>query len=116
MPRKASSKGSGTTRAASASASGARSDINIENELWQAAVGMHGNIAPADYMHYVLPLLFLRYLSLKYERRREELERLTHDASSEYFVDDLAIVEDILNDGRPYYVNILRFLTPAALN
>ncbi len=45
----------------------------FEDELWSAAVALRGNVAPADYKHYVLPLLFLRYLSLKYEKRREEL-------------------------------------------
>ncbi len=69
---------------------GALPDIHFEDDLWDAAVKLRGNIAPADYKHYVLPLLFLRYLSLKYERRREQLEQLTHDAASDYFTDDAA--------------------------
>lgn len=81
---------------------GARADINIESELWESAVTMRGNIAPADYKHYVLPLLFLRHLSLKYERRHEELERLIHDEQSEYFTTDPAIKQDILNDQLEY--------------
>jgi type I restriction enzyme M protein len=80
----------------------ARADINIEGELWDAAVHLRGNVAPADYKHYVLPLLFLRHLSLKYERRREELERLTKDESSEYFTDDPSIAQDILDDPLEY--------------
>ncbi|HXP60386.1 MAG TPA: type I restriction-modification system subunit M N-terminal domain-containing protein, partial [Dongiaceae bacterium] len=42
---------------------GAGPDINIEGELWEAAVRLRGNVAPADYKHYVLPLLFLRHMS-----------------------------------------------------
>ncbi len=39
-------------------------------ELWQAAVTLRGSIEPAEYKRFVLPLLFLRFLSLASERRR----------------------------------------------
>ncbi len=81
---------------------GALPDIHFEDDLWDAAVKLRGNIAPADYKHYVLPLLFLRYLSLKYERRREQLEQLTHDAASDYFTDDAANAQAIINDPDEY--------------
>lgn len=81
---------------------GAKADINFENELWEAAVNLRGNIAPADYKHYVLPLLFLRYLSLKYERRRDELEKLLKDEDSEYYIADPSVREDVLNDPDEY--------------
>ena len=48
----------------------AKPDIDFESELWETAVTLRGTVAPADYKHYVLPLLFLRYLSLRYEQRR----------------------------------------------
>lgn len=99
MPR---TKKERTKQTQSAPGNGARADINIENELWEAAVRMRGNIAPADYKHYVLPLLFLRHLSLRYERRHEELERLIQDEQSEYFTTDSAIAQDILNDTDEY--------------
>ncbi|MDE3090830.1 MAG: N-6 DNA methylase [Chloroflexota bacterium] len=66
--------------------------------MWEAAVQLRGNVAPADYKHFVLPLLFLRYLSLKYERRREVLEHATKDPQSEYYTTDPAIAKEILND------------------
>lgn len=81
---------------------GARPDINFEKELWEAAVQLRGNVAPADYKHYILPLLFLRYLSLKYERRREELEHLVKEERSEYFTSDPEIAREILNDPDEY--------------
>jgi type I restriction enzyme M protein len=43
-------------------------------ELWNAAVALRGNIEPADYKRYVLPLVFLRFLSLRYEQRRSEID------------------------------------------
>ena len=55
------------------------------NDLWQAAVSLRGSIEPSDYKRYVLPIIFLRFLSLKFERRREELESLIKDPGSEYY-------------------------------
>jgi type I restriction enzyme M protein len=80
----------------------AQPDINFEKELWDTAVRLRGNIAPADYKHYILPLLFLRYLSLKYDRRREELEHLVKEPSSEYCTRDPKIAQEILNDPDEY--------------
>jgi len=54
-------------------------------ELWQAAVTLRGSIEPADYKRYVLPIIFLRFLSLRYERRRQELERLLREPKSDYY-------------------------------
>lgn len=52
--------------------------------LWEAAVNLRGSIEPADYKRYVLPLIFLRFLSLRYDRRRAELERLLADPATDY--------------------------------
>jgi type I restriction-modification system DNA methylase subunit len=35
----------------------------LMKELWQAAVNLRGSIEPADYKRYVLPIIFLRFLS-----------------------------------------------------
>jgi len=43
---------------------------DLLQSLWEAAVNLRGSIEPADYKRYVLPLIFLRFLSLRYERRR----------------------------------------------
>ena len=77
-------------------------DINIEAELWQTAVKLRGNVAPADYKHYVLPLLFLRHLSLRYEQRHAELEGQIHDPKSEYFTEDAKVAKSILEDPDEY--------------
>lgn len=87
---------------AKTSAEGARADISIEDELWEAAVKLRGNIAPADYKHYVLPLLFLRYISLAYEQRRSQLEDQIHDKKSEYFTNDSKVAAAILADADEY--------------
>ena len=60
-------------------------------DLWEAAVTLRGSIEPADYKRYVLPIIFLRFLSLRYDRRRTELEALVADKKSDYFGDKKAI-------------------------
>src|ERR1017187_3813750 len=71
-------------------------------ELWQAAVNLRGSIEPADYKRYVLPIIFLRFLSLRYERRRAELERLIADPASEYHTRNRRDASEILADADEY--------------
>jgi type I restriction enzyme M protein len=71
-------------------------------ELWQAAVNLRGAIEPADYKRYVLPIIFLRFLSLRYERRRAELLALIADPSSDYHTTNPAHARDILEDPDEY--------------
>ncbi|RII29180.1 MAG: DNA methyltransferase [Geobacter sp.] len=65
--------------------------MDLTKELWQAAVNLRGSIEPADYKRYVLPIIFLRFLSLRYERRRAELETMVAEPASEYYGDNKAI-------------------------
>ena len=57
----------------------------LVKELCQAAVTMRGSIESADYKRYVLPIIFLRFLSLRYERRRQELEQMIANPKSDYY-------------------------------
>ncbi len=65
--------------------------VSLTKELWQAAVNLRGNIEPADYKRYVLPIIFLRFLSLRYEHRRAQLEGLVREEGSDYFGDEAAL-------------------------
>ncbi len=40
---------------------------DLLKELFQAAVELRGSIEPSDYKKYVLPLVFLRFLSLRFD-------------------------------------------------
>src|SRR5947207_14962723 len=60
-------------------------------ELFQASITLRGSVEPADYKRYVLPIIFLRFLSLRYDRRRAELEALVADKKSDYFGDKKAV-------------------------
>lgn len=74
----------------------------LTRELWQAAVNLRGSIEPADYKRYVLPIIFLRFLSLRYERRRAELEALIADPKSDYHTKSPKIAAQILKDQDEY--------------
>ena len=80
----------------------AQADILFERELWETAVTLRGTVAPADYKHYVLPLLFLRYLSLRYEQRKDELAKLIKEPRSEYYTGNPDIDAEILTDRSEY--------------
>lgn len=67
--------------------------VDLTGELWQAAVQLRGSIEPSDYKRYVLPIIFLRFLSLRYEKRRAELEALIATPGSDDF-GDTSVLED----------------------
>ncbi|HEX8146593.1 MAG TPA: class I SAM-dependent DNA methyltransferase [Pyrinomonadaceae bacterium] len=71
-------------------------------ELWNSAVALRGAVEPSDYKRYVLPLIFLRFLSLRYEKRRAELEEYTRDPQNDLFTEDEATRADILEDEDEY--------------
>ncbi|MEF7663792.1 class I SAM-dependent DNA methyltransferase [Bacillus thuringiensis] len=58
-------------------------DIEFDKELFSAANKLRGRIAPSEYKNYVLPLLFLRFLSLKYEHRKMEILQRIEDKSED---------------------------------
>src|SRR6476620_6496796 len=80
----------------------AQTDISFQSELWETAVTLRGTVSPADYKHYVLPLLFLRYLSLRYEPRRKALQTLLHDPGSDYYTGDPETDADVVCDPTEY--------------
>ncbi|MDM8520526.1 class I SAM-dependent DNA methyltransferase [Anaerolineales bacterium HSG6] len=74
----------------------------LDKELWQTAVNLRGTVAPAEYKNIVLPLLFIRYLSLKYEQRYEQLQLMLKEPKSAYYTGDPEEDEDVLNDPAEY--------------
>jgi type I restriction enzyme M protein len=74
----------------------------ILKELWEAAVTLRGTIEPADYKRYVLPIIFLRFLSMRYTKRKEELKALIADPDSDYYSEDPEAAKSILEDPDEY--------------
>jgi len=48
-------------------------DIGFEQQIWAAADILRGNMDAAEYKHVVLGLIFLKYISDKFEERYQEL-------------------------------------------
>jgi type I restriction enzyme M protein len=88
-----------------------QADLDFEKELWGTAVALRGTVAPADYKHYVLPLLFLRYLSLRYEQRYDQLQLALKDPKSDYYTGDAEVDDEILKD-RAEYERFNVFIVP----
>lgn len=102
-----------TSAKAAAKSNGAATTVaDLNRELFQAAVKLRGSIEPADYKRYVLPIIFLRFLSLRYEHRRQELERLIADPKSDYFTKNPKIAAQVVEDPDEYRA-VGAFIVPA---
>jgi type I restriction enzyme M protein len=91
MPRRA--------KSARPAANGRSEHAELLRELWEAAVNLRGSIEPSDYKRYVLPLIFLRFLSARYEQRREELRSELRNQAEPY---DDDVAEALLGDEDEY--------------
>ncbi len=79
-----------------------KADIDFQKDLFDAATRMRGSITPSDYKHYVLPLIFLRYVSLRFDKRRAQVEVMVNDPESIWYSDEQEVRESILNDPDQY--------------
>lgn len=48
-------------------------EIGFEEQIWQAADKLRGNVDPSEYKNVVLGLIFLKYISEKFDERYLEL-------------------------------------------
>jgi type I restriction enzyme M protein len=79
-----------------------KADIDFEQELWKAANELRGAVAENQYKDYVLPLIFLKHLSERYEVRKEELNEALHDRASDYYTTDDEEINYVLEDPDEY--------------
>ena len=72
--------------------------LGLEDALWESANRLRSSMDAAEYKHVVLGLLFLKYVSDKFEFRQQQLAELVTDESSDYYMptDDArrAVLED----------------------
>ena len=68
----------------------AKADIDFEKELWDAANELRGAVSENNYKNYILPLVFLKHLSERFEIVKEELQNTLNEPSSEYYTTDKA--------------------------
>ncbi|WP_390895448.1 type I restriction-modification system subunit M N-terminal domain-containing protein [Brachyspira hyodysenteriae] len=58
-------------------------DKDIKKELWAASDKLRGNIDASEYKHVILGLVFLKYISDKFEIRYNELVKEGFDMQDE---------------------------------
>jgi type I restriction enzyme M protein len=94
---------------------GSNGDLPFARELFEAADRMRGSVESAEYKHLVLGLLFLKYISDSFERRRAWLETETRDAASlDYFTEDDDERAGVLEDRDEYISENVFWVPPEA--
>jgi type I restriction enzyme M protein len=89
-------------------------DLPFAKELFEAADRLRGSVESAEYKHLVLGLLFLKYVSDSFERRRDWLDAATRDPENrDYHVTDDDDRQAILED-RDEYISENVFWVPEA--
>lgn len=58
----------------------------LEQRLWDAADALRGNQEPSEYKHVVLGLVFLKYISDRFEERRQAIEASLSDPASDEYI------------------------------
>lgn len=58
----------------------------LEQRLWDAADALRGNQEPSEYKHVVLGLVFLKYISDRFESRRRDIEAALSDPDSDDYI------------------------------
>ncbi|HZV74435.1 MAG TPA: N-6 DNA methylase [Conexibacter sp.] len=63
-------------------------DIPAEKALFESADALRGSVESAEYKHLALGLVFLKYVSDSFAVRRAQLDALTRDPDSEWYVEE----------------------------
>ena len=80
----------------------AKADIDFEKELWDAANELRGAVAENNYKNYILPLVFLKHLSERYEIIQDEIKGLFSEPDSPYYTTDNEEQKYVLGDQDEY--------------
>ena len=51
-----------------------KKEVSMEEALWKAADKLRGSVEPAEYKHVVLGLIFLKYISVSFEKLYAKLQ------------------------------------------
>lgn len=84
----------------------------LEQRLWAAADALRGNQEPSEYKHVVLGLVFLKYISDRFEARYQEIEASLSDPDSDDYIPNEERREGFLED-RDEYASHNVFWVPA---
>jgi type I restriction enzyme M protein len=84
----------------------------LEQRLWDAADALRGNQEPSEYKHVVLGLVFLKYISDRFEERRKAIEITLSDPDSDDYIPNEARREQFI-ESRDEYTSHNVFWVPA---
>ncbi len=80
----------------------AKADIDFEKELWDAANELRGAVSENNYKNYILPLVFLKHLSERFEIVQDEIKEQLSDPASSYYTIDREEQKFVLSDVDEY--------------
>jgi type I restriction enzyme M protein len=63
-------------------------NLGFEDRLWEAADKLRGHMDASEYKHVVLGLIFLKYISDRFERKRRELDAFYANEENEFYIAD----------------------------
>lgn len=86
--------------------------LGLEDALWESANRLRSSMDAAEYKHVVLGLLFLKYVSDKFEHRQRRLAELVADESGDYYMPTEGARRAVLED-RDEYTSEGVFWVPA---
>lgn len=75
---------------------------SLEQRLWDAADALRGNQEPSEYKHVVLGLVFLKYISDRFEARRKDIEAGLADPDSPDYISNEVRRQSFLEDRDEY--------------
>ena len=85
---------------------------SLEARLWEAADALRGNQEPSEYKHVVLGLVFLKYISDRFEERRKAIETSLSDPNSGDYIPNEARRTQFI-ESRDEYTSHNVFWVPA---
>ena len=71
---------------------GSTSNIGFEKQIWDAACVLRGNIDASEYKSVVLGLIFLKYISDRFEAKYKEL--VEEEDQDEYTAENIFFVPE----------------------
>lgn len=77
----------------------------LERELWRSATALWGAVDPANYKDIVLGIVFLKYLSDAFEKRRRELLKETMNPNNEELYCETEEERKAILEDRDYYIS-----------
>lgn len=89
-------------------------NLGFEEKLWAAADKLRGHMDPSDYKHTVLGLIFLKYISDRFEAQRTKLISEMKDPESDFYIAEEKARYDILEDRDEYTAENVFWVPPDA--